>query len=444
MTTVTQDTPHSTPQPSTWLPMVIIGTLFFVFGFVTWLNGALIPFLQIVCDLSGTEALLIAFSFYIAYVVMVLPMSYVLNRTGYRNAMSLGLVLIAVGCVLFVPAAEARAFSLFIVAQFIVGSGLTILQTASNPYLVKIGPAESAAARISIMGLLNKGAGWAAPQIFAVLVMGQFAGVTHQSVNALPTAEKTTQIQALADSLVMPYVAMALVLIILAVALRFSGLPEIDLHEEDAALALESGEQTSIFHFPHLILGVATLFCYVGVEVIAGDTIGLAGSKLGVDGALSLTSFTMFFMVIGYLLGLVLIPRLISQQKMLTISAALGIVLALVIPLLDANSHQLSAILWGWLGVRTLPDPIVCIALLGLANAIVWPAVWPLALEGLGHFTARGSAMLIMGIAGGAVLPLLFGVCADHFGIQEAYLMTVPCYGFILFYAVKGCRIRHW
>ncbi|MCH1917843.1 sugar MFS transporter [Shewanella sp. A3A] len=440
MTTLTQDT----PQQSTWLPMTIIGTLFFVFGFVTWLNGALVPFLQIVCDLSGTEALLISSSFYIAYVVMALPMSYVLNRTGYRNAMSLGLGLIALGCVLFAPAAETRQFSLFIVAQFIVGSGLTILQTASNPYLVKIGSAESAAARISIMGLLNKGAGWAAPQIFAVLVMGQFAGITQQSVAALSEAERALQIQSLADSLVYPYLGMALALVILAVALRYSGLPEIDLHEENAALSSQHTEHSSVLQFPHLVLGVMTLFCYVGVEVIAGDTIGLAGSELGVDGALSLTSFTMCFMVVGYLLGLVLIPRLISQQSMLMISAGLGIVLALVIPLLDAQSTQLSAVLWGWLGIRELPDPITCIALLGLANAIVWPAVWPLALAGLGHFTARGSALLIMGIAGGAVLPLLFGVCADHFGIQEAYLMTVPCYAFILFYAVKGHRIRHW
>ncbi|MCH1925213.1 sugar MFS transporter [Shewanella sp. C32] len=440
MTTLTRDT----PQQSTWLPMTIIGTLFFVFGFVTWLNGALVPFLQIVCDLSGTEALLISSSFYIAYVVMALPMSYVLNRTGYRNAMSLGLGLIALGCVLFAPAAETRQFSLFIVAQFIVGSGLTILQTASNPYLVKIGSPESAAARISIMGLLNKGAGWAAPQIFAVLVMGQFAGITQQSVAALSEAERALQIQSLADSLVYPYLGMAVALVILAVALRYSGLPEIDLHEEDTALASQHTEHSSVLQFPHLVLGVMTLFCYVGVEVIAGDTIGLAGSELGVDGALSLTSFTMCFMVLGYLLGLVLIPRLISQQSMLMISAGLGIVLALVIPLLDAQSTQLSAVLWGWLGIRELPDPIACIALLGLANAIVWPAVWPLALAGLGHFTARGSALLIMGIAGGAVLPLLFGVCADYFGIQEAYLMTVPCYAFILFYAVKGHRIRHW
>ena len=215
------------------LPMAIIGTLFFVFGFITWLNGALIPFLQIVCQLSGMEALLIAFSFYIAYVVMALPMSFVLNKTGYRNAMSLGLVMIAAGCFLFVPAAETQTFALFITAPFIVGSGLTILQTASNPYLVKIGPSETAAARISIMGLLNKGAGWLAPVVFTALVLGEFSGVTAQSIAALPEAEKAAQIQSLADSLVTPYIGMAVALLLLAVALRFSGLPELDLDKED-------------------------------------------------------------------------------------------------------------------------------------------------------------------------------------------------------------------
>ncbi|MBU2979927.1 sugar MFS transporter [Alteromonas sp. C1M14] len=440
MTTNPQQQPASSPL----LPMVIIGTLFFVFGFITWLNGALIPFLQIVCQLSSTEALLIAFSFYIAYVVMALPMSYVLNKIGYRNAMSLGLALIAGGCLLFVPAAEAQTFLLFITAQFVVGSGLTILQTASNPYLVKIGPPESAAVRISIMGLLNKGAGWLAPMVFTVLVLGEFSGVTAQSVAALPDAERQIQIQSLADSLVMPYISMAIALIVLAVALRKSSLPELNLENEDDALQSTTQPTGSILQFPQLVLGVIALFFYVGVEVIAGDTIGLAGSELGVPGALGLTSYTMAFMVIGYLLGLVLIPRILTQHQLLMLSACMGIVLTLCIPFANADSHAISSLLWGWTGMATLPNPITCIALLGLANAIVWPAIWPLALEGLGQFTARGSALLIMGIAGGAILPMVFGLISDRVGVMNAYWMTIPCYGFILFYAAKGCRIKRW
>ncbi|WP_218397414.1 sugar MFS transporter [Alteromonas lipotrueae] len=437
-------TQTTSKAPPTLLPMVIIGTLFFVFGFITWLNGALIPFLQIVCSLSSTEALLIAFSFYIAYVVMALPMSFVLNKIGYKNAMSLGLVMIASGCVLFVPAATNQTFLLFIVAQFVVGSGLTILQTASNPYLVKIGPAKSAAARISIMGLLNKGAGWLAPIVFTTFVLGEFAGISEQSIAALPAAERAIQIEQLADSLIKPYMGMAIALILLAIGLRFSKLPELNLNNEDAQLDESGKSKGSILQFPQLILGVVALFFYVGVEVIAGDTIGLAGSKLGVPGALGLTSYTMFFMVIGYTLGLVLIPRLLNQHQLLMLSSALGMLLALTIPFTSADSHSISSLLWGWTGITTLPNPITCIALLGLANAIVWPAVWPLALEGLGKFTARGSALLIMAIAGGAILPMAFGFIADSYGVLNAYWMTIPCYGFILFYAVKGCRIKQW
>lgn len=430
--------------PSTMLPMVIIGTLFFVFGFITWLNGALIPFLQIVCNLNGTEALLIAFSFYIAYVVMALPMSFVLNKMGYKNAMTFGLVLIAVGCCLFVPAAKTQAFILFITAQFVVGSGLTILQTASNPYLVKIGPSESAAARISIMGLLNKGAGWLAPMVFIALVLGDLSGITEQSIAALPEAERSAQIQQLAQSLIMPYLGMAAALVLLAIALSFSGLPELDLDVEDQKLAEYGKGKGSVLQFPQLVFGVIALFCYVGVEVIAGDTIGLAGSQLGVPGALGLTSYTMFFMVVGYSLGLLLVPNVCTQHQLLTLSSVLGIALSIGIPFTNAESQLFASFLWGWTGITALPDPITLIALLGLANAIVWPAVWPLALEGLGKFTARGSALLIMGIAGGAIIPLLFGFAADHFGVLNAYWTTIPCYAFILFYALKGWRLREW
>ncbi|WP_137166592.1 glucose/galactose MFS transporter [Salinimonas lutimaris] len=429
---------------STFLPMCIIGSLFFVFGFITWLNGALIPFLQIVCQLSSTEALLIAFSFYIAYVVMALPMSWVINKIGYRMSMSAGLLMMAGGCVLFVPAAESQMFILFILAQFIVGSGLTILQTASNPYLVKVGPNESAAARISVMGLLNKGAGWLAPILFTTMVLADFEGVTAQSIAALSLTERQLQIQSLADALILPYLSMAAALSALAVILHFSGLPDLELDEEQNSLSQAGKGEGSVWQFPQLILGVIALFFYVGVEVIAGDTIGLAGSELGVTGALGLTSFTMIFMVIGYCLGLLLTPNVMSQRQLLMLSTVLGVLLCTLIPLSNINSTWLSQILWGWLGIRLLPDPITCIALLGLANAIVWPAVWPLALKGLGHFTARGSALLIMGISGGAILPMLFGALSDHFGILNAYLMAIPCYLYILFYAVAGCSKHRW
>ena len=432
---------HSTTQAqSSFMPMAIIGVLFFLFGFITWLNGALIPFLQIVCDLSEPQALFIAFAFYIAYVVMALPMSWVLDKTGYKNGMALGLATMAVGCLLFIPAAFSQTFVVFLIAQFIVGTGLTILQTASNPYIVKIGPSETAAVRISIMGLLNKFAGFLAPIIFTALVLSDFSNVNAQFMASLPELEKQAKISALAEALVMPYIQMTLVLLILAVLLKLSSLPELNLGESNS----DDSSDKSVWSHPHLILGVVTLFLYVGVEVIAGDTIGLFGSQLGVANATSLTSYTMAFMVIGYLCGLAFIPRFISQSQALAGSAILGIVISICVVFADNQSTTISQILWSWAGIPTLPNSVTLIAILGFANAMVWPAVWPLALEGLNKLTARGSALLIMGISGGAILPVCYGYFAEGFSSQQAYWMMLPCYGFILFYALKGHKLRNW
>lgn len=432
-----QTTATNPNQNSSLLPMLIIGGLFFIFGFITWLNGALVPFLQIVCDLNEIQAILIASTFYFAYVVMALPMAKVLDITGYRKAMSVGLGLISVGSLLYIPAAQAQSFPLFLFAQFTLGTGLTLLQTASNPYIVKIGPEETAAVRISIMGILNKLAGVFSPMIFTVLVLGDFGDVTAKSVAEMAEADKVMTITALADGLIYPYLSMAIVLAILAFAILKSGLPELNLNEGID----NDGEQTSLFAFPHLILGAVTLFVYVGVEVIAGDTIGLFGSNLGVANATTLTSFTMAFMVLGYFLGLVLIPRVMTERHALLGSAVIGMILTIAVVFSSSTDTFFSEILWGWMGLGLVPNTITFIALLGFANAIVWPAVWPLALKGLGSLTAKASALLIMGIAGGAILPLVYGGLASVLGSQSAYWMMLPCYIFIFYYALIGCRI---
>jgi len=425
-------------------PIIIIGVLFFMFGFITWLNGALIPFLQLVCQLGEVEALLIAFSFYIAYVVMALPMARVLIWSGYKNAMSIGLGLIALGCALFIPAALSQQFGVFLLAQFVVGSGLTLLQTASNPYLVRVGPEQSAAARISLMGILNKSAGVLAPLVFTWLVLQDLGHINAESLALLGEAERQQQLEMLSLQLITPYAGIAVAILLLAVALRFSALP--DLPAEPAPVNTGKGKgkgDASVWQHRHLVLGVITLFCYVGVEVIAGDTIGLLGSALKVPGATTLTSYTLAFMVLGYSLGLLLVPRLLSQRQALAISAGLGLVLSLAILLSDAGSTAISALLWGWAGIPLLPDPVSLVALLGLANALVWPAVWPLALAGLGSLTPKGSALLIMGIAGGAVLPLVYGALSEQTGPISAYMVLLPCYAMILYYALHGSKPKH-
>ncbi|WP_346837190.1 sugar MFS transporter [Microbulbifer sp. SAOS-129_SWC] len=422
------------------LPMAIVGMLFFIFGFVTWLNGSLIPFLKILCDLSDFQALFVTFAFYISYTVMALPMAAILRRTGYRDGMAIGLGIMAVAALIYIPAAQTGNYAIFLLAQFGLGAGLTILQTASNPYVVKVGPAESAAMRISIMGLINKSAGVLAPIVFTALVLSGLTDFHAEGIAKLGEAERATRLSEVANRLVMPYIYMAVMLAALVALVKFSGLPEID---EDAGVDSES--KSGIWQFPQAVLGAVALFTYVGVEVIAGDTIGLYGSKLGVANFASLTSYTMVFMVIGYVIGVVGIPRFISQQTALLGSALAGGLCVLGVVFSSESSTAISTALWGWSGIPVIPDAVTFVALMGLAHALVWPAVWPLALEGLGKYTAQGSALLIMGIAGGAVIPLAFGHISDIAGsTQLGYWVALPCYLFILFYALKGHKMRSW
>lgn len=424
------------------VPMIIIAALFFIFGFVTWLNGALIPFLKTVCDLTTFQALFVTFAFYIAYTVMALPMASVLERTGYKKGMGLGLLLIAAGCLLFVPAAYSREFGLFLAALFVMGSGLTILQTAVGPYVVKLGPSESAAVRISIMGLLNKGAGVVAPIVFTALVLSGISGVSEQELAVLSAEAKAAKLSELSDQLVVPYIAMAFALALLAVALMFAPIPE--LSDEGEVGQDDEITTAGILQFPQLILGAIALFFYVGVEVIAGDTIGLLGEAAGVPEPTSLTSYTMVFMVLGYLYGTVAIPRLISQQTALLFSAVMGFVFAIGVMTSSMESTSIAAATLSLVGVPEVPNAVFFLALLGFANALVWPAVWPLALEGLGKYTSKGAAVLVMGISGGALVPLIFGHFADNGDKQLAYWVMLPCYAVILFYALKGHKMKSW
>ena len=417
-------------KQSTLVPMIIIGILFFIFGFVTWLNGSLIPFLKVICDLNDFQALFVTFAFYIAYTVMALPMAFVLDRVGYKNGMAIGLAVMVVGSLVFIPAAQSASFALFLVALFTLGTGLTILQTASNPYIVLVGPMESAAMRISIMGLINKGAGVLVPILFTALILSDMGTMTDLSNEAK---------SALAQRLVTPYIIMAIVLTGLIALVKFSSLPEIKFEEDEA------DEAKNIFAFPRVVLGAVALFFYVGIEVIAGDTIGLYGQYLALENTTVLTSYTMVFMVLGYIAGIAFIPRFISQERALIISAILGILFLFGVVFSSADSYVVSEILWGWSGVQTLPDTITFVALLGLANALVWPTIWPLALEGLGKYTAQGSALLIMAIAGGAILPLIFGKISYVSGdMQSTYMLGIICYVFILLYALRWHRIVTW
>ena len=405
--------------------ILIIGILFFIFGFVTWLGSILIPYLKIACELTTFESYLVAFSFYISYTIMAIPSAWVLRKTGSKKGMSLGLFIMALGALLFIPAALTRWYPLFLLGLFIQGAGLTILQSASNPYITKLGPAESAARRISIMGICNGIAGVMAPIILGAIILSD-ADLLEQKLSALNATERITELEALASRVIFPYISMMIVLFMLALLIYFSSLPELDTDEEDEATNAANANKKSILQFPHLLLGVLTVFLYVGVEVIAVDTIfGIATSQgVAANQATYFASFTILNMLVGYVIGIICIPRFIKQDHALKLSAIAGIAFALI------------ALFTG--GITS----VIFISLLGLANSLIWPSIWPLAISSLGRFTKTGSSLLIMAIGGGAVLPLLYGRLAEDFNPQVAYWLVIPCYLFILYYAVSAHKIR--
>jgi glucose/galactose transporter len=421
--------------------MFFISLLFFILGFVTWLNGSLIPFLKIVCELSDFQTLWVTFAFYIAYTVMALPSAAVLRRTGYKNGITLSLGVMAVGALMFIPAAKSSYYGLFLLALFTLASGMTLMQTAINPYIVCIGSRESAAMRISIMGLFNKGAGIVVPLVFTALILSGIDKYSGVALAALDHSAREVLRAELSARLVVPYAIMAGGLLIFMAIIHFSSLPELKEEEHENSSSLT---KFGVLHYPQLVLGAIALFAYVGVEVIAGDTIGLYGHHLGVKNFAVLTSYTMGFMVLGYLLGATCIPKFLSQKNALILSAVSGIVFTFGVALSSATDTSISHTLIGWAGVPVVPNTVIFLAMLGFANALVWPSIWPLALEGLGKYTASGSALLIMGIAGGALLPMAYGQISDSSNSQLAYWVMLPCYLAILFYAFKGHKIRQW
>ena len=424
----------------------IIGVLFFIFGFVTWLNSALIPFLRTTCQLSDVMAYLVTFAFYISYFVMAIPSSKIIEKFGFRNGMTIGLSIMAVGALLFIPAALIRSYFLFLTGLFVLGTGLALLQTAVNPYVTILGPIESAAKRISIMGICNKVAGVLAPILLASFLLKDAESIKAKLLVLTDSAEKNLLLDELAHRMITPYLFMALFLALMVLLVRFAHLPEIKNEEKTIESTTESNH--SIFKHSNLLLGVLALFFYVGVEVIAGDTIIRYGESLNIamSSAKYFTSLMLIFMVIGYFFGVALIPKVISQKNALIVCASLGILLTLAavmvpsastinVPFVDLTTfHSVELI---------VPYTVLFIAMLGLANSLVWPAIWPLALNGTGKYTKLGSALLIMAIAGGATLPLLYGWLSQVFGsTQQAYWIAIPCSLVILSYAVIGHKIK--
>ncbi len=406
-------------------PMIIIGVLFFIYGFVTWLNGPLTIFVKLAFNLDDVSAFLIPVAFYLSYFVLALPSAAILKRTGMKRGMALGLFVMAIGAVLFGEFINIRMYHGALVGLFVIGAGLSLLQTASNPYISILGPIDSAAQRIAFMGICNKFAGFLAPFVFGALVLTGIETLDQQ-VKAAPTpAAADALLNSFAARVYWPYMVMAALLVVLAIWVVRSSLPKIKPAGANDEHAIgHSGR--SIFSFPHLWLGVLCLFLYVGVEVMAGDAIGIYGQGFGLplDATKHFTAYTMFGMLLGYIVGLLLIPRFVSQQRYLAVSAVLGVLFALG-----------AFVTHGYLSVAF-------VAALGFANAMMWPAIFPLAIKGLGGHTEVGSALLVMGIVGGALIPQVFVHLKEVIDFQLAFLLVMaPCYLYILYYGLRGHRV---
>ncbi|MFC0154138.1 sugar MFS transporter [Xanthomonas dyei] len=405
--------------------IAIVGVLFFIIGFFTWINGPLITFVRLAFDLNEVNAFLVLMVFYLSYFFLALPSSWILKRTGMKKGLALSLVVMAVGAAGFGQFATQRWYPGALGGLFVIGSGLALLQTAINPYISILGPIESAARRIALMGICNKIAGILAPILIGSLVLHGIGDLSAQVASA-DAATKETLLTAFAAKIHAPYLVMSGVLLLLAIGVLFSPLPELKASEANATPGAADVQKSSIFQFPHLWLGVLCLFVYVGVEVMAGDAIGTYGHgfNLPLDSTKLFTSYTLGAMLLGYIAGLVLIPTVISQARYLSVSAVLGVLFSLGALLTD-----------GYVSVAF-------VAALGFANAMMWPAIFPLAIRGLGRFTEIGSALLVMGIAGGAIIPQLFAILKQHYDFQGVFAaLMVPCYLYILFYSLRGHRV---
>ncbi|RGS84892.1 sugar MFS transporter [Bacteroides ovatus] len=433
--------PNSCKQKQYFISLTILAGMFFIFGFVSWVNSILIPYFRIACELTHFESYFVAFAFYIAYFVMAIPSGILLKKVGFKRGIMYGFMLTALGAFLFVPAALVRQFEIFLIGLFSIGTGLAILQTAANPYVTIIGPIESAARRISIMGICNKFAGIISPLIFAALILKADDSELFSLIESgtLDAITKSVMLDELIQRVIVPYAILGGLLVLAGIGIRYSILPEINTDEQNATDEKENGHNSkkSIFDFPYLILGALAIFFHVGTQVIAIDTIINYANSMGIDllEAKVFPSYTLACTMIGYVLGILIIPKYVSQTKALIICTILGLLLSFGVVFADFNvtlfGHQANI-------------SIFLLCALGFPNALIYAGIWPLSIHGLGKFTKTGSSLLIMGLCGNAILPLIYGYFAEVYDLRIGYWILIPCYLYLIFFATKGHKINSW
>lgn len=422
--------------------MAIMGTLFFFFGMISWVNSVLIPYFKVTCELTLSQSYLVGFVFYIAYFVMAIPSSKLLDAVGYKKGISYGMFIMAAGALLFVPAAMTRAYALFLSGLFLLGIGLAVLQTAGNPFVTVIGPVESAASRMSIMGVCNKLAGIIAPLALGYVIIRQGDSAVFEQLGSGAATVFGVPREEVLDSIIRrvipPYLVIAAVFIAFGIFVRRSSLPDIvGGGMPDARLNAEDSRWT-VFGYPYLVLGVVAMVCHLGTQALCINTLASTAESLGTDIAQAkvLPSMILFTTFIGFLLGAVLIPRVISQLSALRIAAAVNLVASVLVVLVGGRTEIL--------GVDA-HNSMWILVFMGIPNAFLYSGIWPLAIHDLGRHTGMGSAFLVMALAASGFFPLIYAEEATRLAdFQAAYYISVPCFCFILFYAMYGYRINRW
>lgn len=392
------------------IPLSFIGIMFFAIGFALGINSLLVPVLQGSLGISNAASYLIIAATFIPFLVFGYPAGLTIKAIGYKKTMSLSFFIFAAAFYLFILSANEKSFSLFLLASFVSGAANAYLQASVNPYITILGPLESAAKRISIMGICNKMA-WPIPSIFIVWLLGK-------DVNLISI-----------DDLEKPFLIIIAAFIVLGIMAFFAPLPEVkaageDESEDSADACPYAARKTSVFQFPHLLLGCLALFLYVGVETVSLGTLVDYANSLGLEGAANYAWIAPIGIVIGYICGIIFIPKYISQATALKVCSWLAIIGSLLVVLTPSDIS------------------IYFISFMALGCSLMWPALWPLAMADLGKFTKAGSSLLIMAMFGGAVIPTLYGWLKDITGPQQAYWLCLPCFLFILLYGMAGYKIR--
>jgi FHS family L-fucose permease-like MFS transporter len=408
--------------PNYTAPLAVLTTLFFMWGFLTCLNDIIIPHLKAVFELNYAKAMLIQFAFFTAYFVMSLPSGVIVTRLGYKNGIIIGLGGAAVGCLLFYPAAGARSYALFLLALFVLASGITLLQVAANPFVAVLGKPETASSRLTLTQAFNSLGTTIAPQFGSLLILSTAAKSSAELAQMSPQAVEAYRV-AEASSVQIPYLGLAGALVVLAGAIAMFKLPKI----EDVTPSVSDGSgdsHKSAWSYRHLVLGALAIFLYVGGEVAIGSFLVNyfkepdIGGLTEAEGA-KLVSFYWGGAMIGRFIGTATL-RMYKPSRVLMWHALAAALLVLV-----TMGTKGSVAMWSIIAV-------------GLFNSIMFPTIFTVAIDGLGKHTSQGSGILCMAIVGGALVPVLQGALADAIGIHYGFIIPVLCYLYIAWYGAKG------